>query len=447
MTKLLLPGSPEAERSVLGSCILSSDALAAACEILTPDDFIDDNNKTIFSVLLEMYSHDQPVDYITISEALEKIGAFQRIGGQAYIDTLVADISITENVVYHANLVRDRSVRRKIIRATEHIARLAYTYNQDLTAILEEAEKMLFDANQNKTTEEFQHVSEVMPHVFTQIEERMRSNGTRLTGYPTGFADLDAVTGGLQPGSVNIIAARPSMGKTAFAINIAQFGGGDSNAPVLVFSLEMPAEQLIQRMLSAESGVDLSRLTRGLIDSDEFEEVRKATDTVAKRGIYVSDSTSLSALEFRGSCRRFKMRHPDLALVVVDYLQLMSSGEQAARTANRQQEVSDISRMLKATAREMNCPVIALSQLSRNAENRTDKKPQLADLRDSGAIEQDADVVMMMYREDYYSENERNDLTDSVADIRIAKNRNGSTGVFKLTFKREITRFYNHGEI
>ena len=273
----------------------------------------------------------------------------------------------------------------------------------------------------------------------------MQSNGTRFAGYPTGFADLDSFTGGLQPGSLNIIAARPSMGKTAFAMNIAQFGGGDSNAPVLVFSVEMPAEQLVQRMLSAESGVDLSRLSRGLIDSTEFEQVRTAADTVAKRNIYINDSTSLSAMEFRGRCRRFKLRYPELALVVVDYLQLMSSGEK--RTEGRQQEVSDISRMLKATARELNCPVIALSQLSRQAENRTDKKPQLADLRDSGAIEQDADVVMMMYREDYYTENENNDLTDSVADIRIAKNRNGSTGVFKLTFKREITRFYNHGEI
>ena len=200
-------------------------------------------------------------------------------------------------------------------------------------------------------------------------------------------------------------------------------------------------------MIAAASGVDLSRLSRGLIDTADFEKVRRGCDAVAQRNIFINDSTSLSAMDFRGRCRRFKNRHPDLALIVVDYLQLMSSGEQAARIANRQQEVSDISRMLKATAREMNCPVIALSQLSRQAENRTDKKPQLADLRDSGAIEQDADLVMMMFREDYYSENENNDLKDSVADIRIAKNRNGSTGVIHLTFKRELTRFYNHGEI
>ena len=273
----------------------------------------------------------------------------------------------------------------------------------------------------------------------------MHTTGKRLTGYPTGFTDLDEYTGGLQPGSLNIIAARPSMGKTALAMNIAQFGGGEANAPVLIFSLEMPKEQIVQRMISAESGVDLSRLLRGLIDTGEFEKVLEASNLLAQRNVYINDSTALSAMEFMGRCRRFKNRHQDLALIVVDYMQLMSSGEK--RTEGRQQEVSDISRMLKATAREMNCPVVALSQLSREAEKRTDKQPQPSDLRDSGAIEQDADTVMLMFREDYYSKNETNDLTDSAAEIRVAKNRNGSTGVLKLTFKREITRFYNFGEI
>lgn len=445
MSRPTLPGSPEAERAVLGSCILSQEALSTAIEMLKPDDFFDDRNRQLFTVLTNMYSANKPVDYVTVPTELEGLKLFQRLGGQSYIDWLVEDVTSVQNVAYHARIIRDRSVRRKIIQAGAEISKSAYTYDKDIPSILEEAEKLLFDAGQNKTVSEFVHIRELISPVFTNIEERMQSSGTLFAGYPTGFADLDSFTGGLQPGSLNIIAARPSMGKTAFAMNIAQFGGGDSNAPVLVFSVEMPAEQLVQRMLAAESGIDLSRLSRGLIDSTEFEQVRTAADTVAKRNIYINDSTSLSAMEFRGRCRRFKLRYPELALVVVDYLQLMSSGEK--RTEGRQQEVSDISRMLKATAREINCPVIALSQLSRNAENRTDKKPQLSDLRDSGAIEQDADVVMMMYREDYYSENENNDLTDSVADIRIAKNRNGSTGVFKLTFKREITRFYNHGEI
>ncbi len=274
---------------------------------------------------------------------------------------------------------------------------------------------------------------------------RVAENGRNLAGYRTGYKDLDKILGALQPGSLTIIAARPSMGKTALGLNIAQFGGGNNNASVLVFSLEMPADQLMLRMVSAESEVNLSRISQGLIDSAEFEKVRQAFDTVAKRNIYISDATQLSATELMGKCRRFKNRHPDLALVVVDYLQLMTSGKDIG--LGRQQEVSDISRMLKATAREVNCPVVALSQLSREAEKRPDKKPQLADLRDSGAIEQDADVVMLLFREDYYSDSENNDLRDSKADVRIAKNRNGSTGVIHLTFRREITRFYNFGEI
>ena len=227
-------------------------------------------------------------------------------------------------------------------------------------------------------------------------------------------------------------------------MNIAQFGGNEQNLPVLVFSLEMPAEQLVLRMLSAESNVDLSRLNAGTFNTSDFDLVREACDVLARRNIFINDDSNLTAMDFRTRCRRFKTRYPDLGLVIVDYLQLMTTG--ARGNDGRQQEVADISRMLKAVARELNCPVIALSQLSRETEKRTEKKPQLSDLRDSGAIEQDADVVMLMFREDYYTENENNELQDSKADIRIAKNRNGSTGTFHLTFKREITRFFNYGE-
>lgn len=443
---VILPGNVEAERTVLGSSLLSTEALETSIEILKPDDFSNNSNRLIFSAMLSMYSAGKPVDFITIADELQHNEILDRVGGQAYIIDLATAVTFTGNVAHYAEIVREYSTRRKIITAGERIARLASSYDKEIPAILEEAETTLFDAGQNRATR-IPTIKEIISPVIKGLEDRMQDNGSRLTGYSTGFTDLDKFTGGLQHGSLNIIAARPSMGKTALAMNIAQFGGGPDNNPVLIFSLEMPAEQIVQRMIAAEANVDLSQLSRGLIDTAQFETVRKACDTIARRSLFINDSTSLSAMDFRGRCRRFKNRHPDLALVVVDYLQLMSSGEQAARTANRQQEVSDISRMLKATAREMDCPVIALSQLSRQAENRTDKKPQLADLRDSGAIEQDADVVMMMFREDYYSENENNELTDSVADIRIAKNRNGSTGVVHLTFRREITRFYNHGEI
>ena len=442
---MIPPQSPEAERAVIGACLLSKDALSSAIELLKPDDFFDNKNKTAFEVLASMFTADKPADYVTFGDELRGRGIFDRLGGQSFVNGLIDDVTTTANTEYHAQIVRERSIRRKLIASCEKIALLAANYDKTLAAILEEAEKLIFDASQNKSSSEFRHVSELIGPVFVSIEERFHETGTHVSGYATGFTDLDAYTGGLQPGSLNIIAARPSMGKTAFALNIAQFGGGEANDHVLIFSLEMPADHLVQRMVAAQSRVDLSKMKRGLLNVGEFDDIAAACDVLAKRNIFINDATQLSALEFRAKCRAFKMRHPDLALVIVDYLQLMTSGEK--RSEGRQQEVSDISRMLKTVARELACPVIALSQLSRAAEQRTDKKPQLSDLRDSGAIEQDADLVMMLYREDYYSENENNALKDSRADIRIAKNRNGSTGMFSLTFKREITRFLNFGEV
>ena len=441
---MIPPHSLEAERAVLGACLLSKEALGTAIEILKPDDFFDTKHKAAFDVLVSMYTSDKPADYITFADELRNRGLFDRLGGHTFVNGLVNEVTTTDNTAYHAEIIRERSIRRRLVDAGETIAKLACSYDKTLGNILEEAEQLIFDAGQNKSSSEFRHVREIIGSVFVTIENRFKETEVQVSGYPTGFADLDAFTGGLQPGSLSIIAARPSMGKTALALNIAQFGGGEANHPVLVFSLEMPAEQLVQRMLAAESGVNLSQLIRGTFDTAAFDEIRIASDVLAKRNIFINDATQLSVMDFRARARKFKTRYPDLGLVVVDYLQLMTAGER--RTEGRQQEVSDISRMLKATAREIACPVIALSQLSRAAEQRTDKKPQLSDLRDSGAIEQDADLVMMLYREDYYSENENNELTDSKADIRIAKNRNGSTGMFSLTFKREITRFFNHGE-
>ena len=439
----LLPYSLEAERSVIGSCILSTQALADVMEILKPDDFTEENYPTIYTLLTELYRHDRPIDLVTVTSELEARNMLDRVGGQDFIMGLVTSVTTTANAVYHAEIVREKSVRRKIIAAGEEISKLALNPDKTIDVILETAEKLLFDAGQNRTSNDVMHVRELIGSVFAEIEDRYKNSETTIAGYATGFVDLDALLGGLQPGSLNIIAARPSMGKTALALNIAQFGG--DNSSVLIFSIEMPATQIVTRMLAAESGIDLSKLIRGTFDTSGFDALREACSTLAKRNIYIDDSTQLSAIDFLTKCRRFKTKHPDLSLVVVDYLQLMSSGDK--RTEGRQQEVSDISRMLKATAREISCPVIALSQLSRAAEQRTDKKPQLADLRDSGAIEQDADTVMMLFREDYYSENENNDLTDSKADLRVAKNRNGGTGVTHLTFKREITRFVNFGEI
>lgn len=439
------PNNIDAERAVLGSCIRNKSALGTAIYILRPEDFYDVNNRITFGVLRDMFMSDMPVDMLTLTTELKNRAIYDRLGGQAYIIGLTDIVTLAANVAYHCKIVHENAVRRQLIDAGQDITRLAASYEESLAKVLEGAEKLIFDAAQNKNSNEFRHSRDIISPVLEQINEKYREDGIQLTGYRTGFMDLDELTGGLQNGSLSIIAARPSMGKTALALNIAQFGGGNDNHCVLIFSLEMPAEQLVMRMIAAESGVNLSKLIRGTLDTTEFELVKQAAGAVAKRNIYINDATQLSAMEFLARARRFKTRHPDLALIVVDYLQLMSSGQERAGFS-RNQEVSDISRMLKAAARETDCPVIALSQLSRDAEKRTDKKPQLSDLRDSGAIEQDADVVMMLYREDYYSENENNDLTDSKADVRVAKNRNGSTGVFHLTFRREITRFFTYGD-
>ena len=440
-----LPNNPEAERAVLGASMLSKEALGNVIEILKPEDFFDVNNKIAYEILISMYMADKPIDFVTISEEFNARGVFDRLGGQPFLAELMNDVSVMANVTWHAGIVREHSIRRKLIEAGNRIITLAYQNDKATSEIIAEIEKLIFDASQNKTSSEFRHVKDIISPVFVNVEERLNRKGTHESGYPTGFADLDAYTGGFQPGSLNIIAARPSMGKTAFAMNIAQFGGTNENTPVLVFSLEMPAEQLVLRMLAAESQVNLSELNTGTFDTNSFGDVRRACDVLAKREIYISDDSMLTALDFRTRCRRFKTKHPELGIIIVDYLQLMSSGTPNINNG-RQQEVAEISRMLKAVARELNCPVVALSQLSRAAEQRTEKKPQLSDLRDSGAIEQDADVVILLFREDYYSDSEQSDEQDSKADIRIAKNRNGSTGTFHLTFKREFTRFMNYGE-
>lgn len=438
------PNSTEAERAVLGSCLMSKEALGTAIELLKPEDFYSTEHRKLFEIISAMYLADKPADFVTVQIELNALGLFEILGGQAFLGRLLSSVTTTSTISYHAEIVRENAIRRRLLSISDELRMMSLNTSLSTREIIERTEKLLFDAAQNKYSSDFRHVRDIIGPVFVDVEERYRQNDNKTTGYPTGFADLDAYTSGLQPGSLTIIAARPSMGKTAFAVNIAQFGGGNANRPVLIFSLEMPAEQLVVRMLSAEASVNLSMMYKGTFDSSDFEKVREACDILARQNIFINDDSNLTAVDFRTKCRRFKTKHPDLALVIVDYLQLMSSGD--GRDDGRQQEISDISRMLKVVARELKCPIIALSQLSRAVESRNDKKPQLSDLRDSGAIEQDADVVLLMFREDYYSENENNDMQDSKADIRVAKNRNGRTGVFHLTFKREYTRFQNFGE-
>lgn len=445
---VIIPQNPQAERAVIGACLLSAEALGIVSEILKPEDFHDINNKIAYEICLNLYLKNKPVDLVTFQDAAINRGDFDRLGGQPFLAELVNDAAVIANAGYYAELVKNASLRRKIFEAGNKI--LAISVKSDIEAheIIDEAEKIILDASNEKDSSSPVSLKNSLPSVMTKVKE-LKSGTRKNTGFLSKFADLDKIITGFQPGTLNVIAARPSMGKTALALNIAQFGGDVSaNNHVLFFSLEMSQEQLIHRMLSAQTleigtGVKVPAISSGVMSDYDFWTLERAAERLQDRNIFIYDSSELTAMEFRSKCRRFKTRHHDLSLIVVDYLQLMSSGKK--RADNRQYEVAEISRIMKSVAVELECPVIALSQLSRETERRNEKKPQLSDLRDSGAIEQDADTVILLYREDYYSEKENNDSLNSKADLRVAKNRNGSTGSCRLIFKREFTRFMNYG--
>ncbi len=434
------PVSLEAERAALGACLMDREALNIVVEILQPDDFYDASHRAAFDIIFTMSQRDKPVDPLTFLQEASRLGKAEAFGGQAFVGSLIDSVPTTANVEYHAGIVRDKAIHRRLINAGNNIVRLGYSTDMDVDEALEEAERAVFEIAQKRNSMNFRHVGEVLGHTFQQIEEQYNRSEQDVTGFNSGFFDLDRLTGGFQPGSLNIVAARPSMGKTAFAVNIAQFGGQGAGRPVLIFSLEMGAEQLVQRMLGAEAKINIHDLRIGAFPRSSWETLADAAGKLAESPIYIDDSSMLSTLEFRARCRRFKSRHNDLGLILVDYLQLMNSSR---KIENKQQEVAEISRALKGVARELNTPVIALSQLSRAVEQRTEKKPQLSDLRDSGAIEQDADTVMLMYRPGYYDSVAPGEEEDSRAYVSLSKNRNGPTGEVMLLFFREYTRFVN----
>ncbi|MDR3231668.1 MAG: replicative DNA helicase [Synergistaceae bacterium] len=434
------PQNGTAERAVLGACLLEQEALNVAVEILRPEDFYDLNHRAAFEAMIDMFGASRPVELVTFSEELLKRGLFEKLGGQPFFASLVAEVPTTANVEYHANIVREKSVRRRLIDAGNRIVRLGYTTDIENAMAIDEAERAVFEIAQNNDRVDFRAVREILGGTFAKIEEQYRRSGSKVSGFDSGFVDLDVLTGGFQPGSLNIVAARPSMGKTAFALNIAQFGGGKAGSSILIFSLEMSSDQLVQRMLGSEAQINVHAMRTGMMGKSEWDDLMNAAGRLAKAPIFIDDSSMLTTMDFRARCRRFKARYPNLGLIIVDYLQLMSFGGRS--TDNRQQEVAEISRMLKGVARELQCPVVALSQLSRAVEQRAEKKPMLSDLRDSGAIEQDADTVMLLYRPDYY-EGAVNPDMDSEASLILAKNRNGPTNEVRLIFKREITRFFN----
>ncbi len=431
------PYNLEAEKAVLGACLLDKDALNTAINILTPQDFYDEFHAKCFEIMTQMAIKNKAVDGLTFLEELKKRNIVDETEGQAFIADVIEATPTIANIEYHAQIVKEKSLRRKLIQTAKEIAKLGYDESQEVNKAIDQAEQLVFKIAEKKHTTSFIHISDVLKDTFESIEESFQK-GSLVTGIPSGFPDLDRLTAGFQRGSLNIVAARPSMGKTAFALNIAQHVAIRHKIPVLIFSLEMSADQLAQRMLASEAKVNIHSLRTGMFPEEAWEKLIEAAGRLHQSPIYIDDTSYLSSLDLRAKARRFKAEHPKLGLIIVDYLQLMHL---SYKVDTKQQEVAEISRSLKAVARELDLPVIALSQLSRAVEQRQDKKPQLSDLRDSGAIEQDADLVIFIYRPDVYQTTPPDSDELSTADIIIAKHRNGPTGTIQLAFFKEYATF------
>ncbi|NMB07632.1 MAG: replicative DNA helicase [Tissierellia bacterium] len=429
------PHSLEAEQSVLGAMIINKDAINTAVEQLHPEDFYKEANKEIYKAIIELYNRNEPVDLITLSEELNKRGTLENVGGLHYLAQLSGGVGLSSNIKFYCDIVEEKSILRRLIISCDNIMAKSYEDSEEVNSIIEQAEKEIFDITQGRHREGFAPIKEVLLDSFSKIEELAAHQG-ELTGLTTGFIDIDNKLSGLQKSDLILLAARPSMGKTALGINIAVNSAIKADASVAIFSLEMSKEQLVQRMISSVAHVDLQKIISGRLEEEEWLKIINVMAPLSQANIFIDDTAGISLLEMKAKCRRLKMEK-GLDLILIDYLQLMES---ESRHESRQQEISAISRGLKALAKEMECPVIALSQLSRAPELRSDHRPILSDLRESGAIEQDADVVMFLYRDEYYNED-----TDkkNIGEVIIAKHRNGPTGTVELVWRKEFTKFLN----
>ena len=433
--KRTMPQSIEAEQSVVGSMLLDSDAITVASEIITGDDFYNKQYGVLFDTMVELHEEGSSVDVVTLQNRLREKDVPPEVSSLEFIRDLVAMVPTSANVKYYAKIVSDKSLLRRLIRLNEDIANTCYQGKENTEVILEETEKKVFDLVQRRGSSDYVPIRQVVMNAMDKIESSSKLHGT-VTGIATGFLDLDYRTAGMQPSDLVLIAARPSMGKTAFVLNIAQNVAFKLHHCVAIFSLEMSKEQLVNRMFSLESSVDAQKLRTGQLADDEWEKLIESANTIGNSKLIIDDTPGISISELRSKCRKFKLEH-DLKMIIIDYLQLMSG---SGRSDSRQQEISDISRSLKSVARELNVPVLALSQLSRAVEQRPDHRPMMSDLRESGAIEQDADVVMFIYRDDYY-----NKETDrkGISEIIIAKQRNGPIGTVELAWLPQYTKFAN----
>ncbi|WP_455716605.1 replicative DNA helicase [Anaerosporobacter sp.] len=435
LIKRVPPHSIEAEQSVVGSMIMDKDAITTASEIISSEDFYQHQYGLLFDAMVELFNEGKPVDLITLQEKMKEKELPSELSSIDFIRDLMSAVPTSANVKYYANIVREKATLRRLIKVTEGITNECYLNREKLEVILEETEKQVFDVVQNKSSGDFVSIKDIVIKSLESIESAAKNKGS-VTGIATGFYDLDYKTAGLQPSDLILVAARPSMGKTAFVLNIAEYVAVKSHITTAIFSLEMSKDQLVKRIISMNSKVDSQAIRSGELQDDDWVKLVESARAVGNSNLIIDDTPGISIGELRSKCRKFKLEH-NLGLIIIDYLQLMSGGK---KSESRQQEISEISRSLKALAREVNAPVIALSQLSRAVEQRPDKRPMLSDLRESGAIEQDADVVMFIYRDDYYN---RDSEDAGVSEIIIGKQRNGPTGTVKLAWLSQYTKFAN----
>lgn len=434
--KKVMPHNLEAEKSVIGSMFMDREAALTVSEMLTADDFYQKQYGIIFESMVELYNENKPIDLVTLQDKLNEKDLPPEYSSVEFIRELVIAVPTSANVKHYAQIVKEKAVLRKLIKITESIANECYLSKDSLETILEQTEKQIFNIVQSRGASDYVDIKDVVLQSLESIEVVAKNKGS-VTGVSTGFIDLDYKTSGMQPSDFILIAARPSMGKTAFVLNLAEHMAVKQKVTTAIFSLEMSKDQLVKRMLAMNSRVDSQLIRTGNLKDDDWVKLIEGAREIGESKLILDDTPSISIAELRSKCRKYKLEH-NLGIIMIDYLQLMSGG--GKKSESRQQEISDISRSLKALARELNVPVIALSQLSRAVEQRPDKRPMLSDLRESGAIEQDADVVMFVYRDDYYNKDSED---KGVAEIIIGKQRNGPTGTVKLKWQAELTRFAN----
>ncbi len=439
LLKRVMPHNLQAEQSVLGSMLIDNDTIGSIAEILTGEDFYAKQNGAVFDAMAELYRENKAVDPVTVLNRMKENGVPEEARSEELIKDIITSVPSSANAKNYAEIVYEKSTLRRLIRITEEIASGCYSANEKLEDILEETEKKVFNLVQSRNSSEYTPIADVVVDVLKKIQEAAMTKG-HITGLPTGFADLDLRTSGLQPSDFILIAARPSMGKTAFVLTIADYVAVRKKQALAIFSLEMSAAQLVNRMLAMESRIDAMSLRTGDLSDQDWDNLEEGAELLGNTDIIIDDTPGISVQELRTKCRKYKLEH-DIQLIIIDYIQLMSAG---SKNDNRQQEVSDISRGLKSLARELNVPIIVLSQLNRAVETRADHRPMLADIRESGAIEQDADVIMFLYRDDYYNPDSEE---KNVAEVIIAKQRNGPTGTVKLGWQPQYTRFVNQAHL